>query len=86
MLKVKTNTGFECKVDEKILSKYRFIKLLGKIDKEPLAIPELMEMILGSQEELLIEHLGGDPNAEQIASELGDIFDALKENEEAKKS
>lgn len=86
MLKVKTKTGFECKVDEKVINKYSFIKLLGKIETAPQAVPELIEKLLGDQEEKLIEHLGGDPDAEQIAAELSDIFDAIKENAEAKKS
>ena len=86
MLKVKTSTGFECKIDENVLNKYKFVKLLGKIEKAPQAVPELIEMLLGEQEEKMIEHLGGDPDAEQIAKEIGDIFNAIKEHNEAKKS
>lgn len=86
MLKVKTQTGFQCKVDETILNKYRFVKLLGKIEKEPTAITDLVSMLLGDQEEKLIEHLGGDPDATQIAEEIGNIFTAIKEDDEAKKS
>lgn len=86
MLKVKTQTGFECTIDEKILNKYKFIKILGKIEDSPQAITDIVEMLLGEQEEALIEHLGGDPDAEQIANEIGDIFNAIKEDNDTKKS
>ena len=86
MIKVKTSTGFNCKVDETVLNKYSFVKIIGKIGKDPSVISEAIEMLLGEQEERMIEHLGGDPTVEQIAKELEDIFDAIRENNDIKKS
>lgn len=86
MLNVKTNSGFKCKIDEKIVNKYSFVRLMAKIEKDPSAIVDLISLLLGSQEEKLIEHLGGDPSIEEMSSEIASIFEAMKENNEVKKS
>lgn len=86
MLKVKTSTGFTCKIDESILNRYAFVKLLARVEKSPMAITEMITMLLGDQEEALIEHLGGNPSVEEVTKQVTDIFDAIKENNEAKKS
>lgn len=86
MLKIETGTGFKCKVDENVLNRYSFVKLLSKLDKNPAVITELVTMLLGDQEEALITHLGGDPSIEDISKEITDIFNAIKDNNDAKKS
>lgn len=86
MLKVKTRTGFECKIDETVMNKYSFVKLLAKFQKDPTLITEVISKLLGDKEDALIEHLGGDPDIEQISEALGDIFDCIKEHNESKKS
>ena len=86
MLKVKTRTGFECKIDESVMNKYSFVKLLGKIDSNPMLITEVINKLLGDNEDKLIEHLGGDPTTEEMSEALSDIFECIKEHNEAKKS
>lgn len=85
MIKVKTRTGFECKIDESIMNRYSFVKLLGKMEKNPMLITEIVSQLLGENEDKLLEHLGGDPTIEEMSSEISDIFDAFKEHNEAKK-
>ena len=84
MIKVKTKSGFETKIDESIMNRYSFVKLLGKVDKNPLVITELITTLLGDDEEKLIEHLGGNPTVDEISQELGDIFECIGESKEAK--
>lgn len=86
MLKVKTKTGFECEIDETVMNKYSFIKLLGKFEKDPTKIVDVLAVLLGDNEEALIDHLGGDPEIEAISNEIGDIFDCIAEDSKAKKS
>lgn len=85
-MKVVTDTGFECEINEKIVNKYSFLKLVARIEKEPLAVLELNKLLLGEQEEALIEHLGGDPDAEEVAKEITCIINSLGQNTNAKKS
>lgn len=84
MIKVKTKSGFETKIDESIMNRYSFVKLLGKVDKNPLVITELITALLGDDEEKLIEHLGGNPTVDEMSQELGDIFECIGESKEAK--
>jgi len=85
MLKVKTGTGFACKIDEEILNRYSFVKLFSKIESNPTLITEMISMLLGDQEDALIKHLGGNPSVEEVSKEISDIFEAIKENNNVKK-
>lgn len=86
MIEVKTETGFNCKIDENVVNKYSFVKTVAKVEKNPTAVTDLVNMLLGDQEDALIEHLGGDPDASDIINEISYILNAITENNKVKKS
>ena len=90
-MKVETSTGFKCDVDENVLKQYRFVKLVTMIEKDASAIFGMISMLLGENEERLMDHLyntlGHYPEIEEVANEVNDILNKLKDNsEDIKKS
>ena len=90
-MKITTKTGFECEVNEKILSDYRFVKAIAKTkSKDPLisasALFDLVELLIGDDTEL-IEHCTVDGIADtgKVSEEITDIISQLGKDEEAKK-
>lgn len=86
MIKVKTDSGFECEVDENVVNKYAFVKSIAKVEKNPATIADIVGLLIGDQEDALIEHLGGDPDAAAIINEVSNIIGAISENAKVKKS
>lgn len=53
-----TKSGFTFEIDEQDLNDYRFLKLLAKAQKDALAFSDVLERMLGAeQEEKLCKHL-----------------------------
>lgn len=89
-MKVETSTGFKCEIDENVLKQYRFVKTVTRIENDGNAVFDMINMLLGDNEERLHEHLykklGRYPELEEVASEINDILIKLKEgNDDLKK-
>ena len=53
-----TKSGFEFEIDERDLNDYRFLKMLARSQKDALAFSDVLERMLGpEQEEALCKHL-----------------------------
>lgn len=77
MIKGTTKTGFNYEINQKMLENYELVEKLGKLEKNPLILPEILEMILGEQVPLLKEHVrdkDGIVNITDINNEIADIF------------
>lgn len=82
-LKVKTDTGFECKVDKGLADDMEFVELLEKeFSSEAAHNSKIAEYVLGDQKTALYEHLRkiyGRVSIKGLNQELMDIFAALGE-------
>lgn len=85
---MKTKTGFEFNIDPRWLRDVRFLKLYKKIQEDDLAVLDLIELLMGDQEQALYDHVAeeGFVDLEKVADELADIFEQLAEDAETKKS
>jgi len=83
MLKGKTKTGFNYKIDNEVLNDYELLELFAEVDENPLLVPKLVLIILGEeQKNKLIEHVRdekGRAKADKVAMELEDILTNSKE-------
>lgn len=83
MIKGKTKTGFEFKVEEEVLNDYELLELFAEVDENPLIVPKLVRMILGEkQKDKLIDHVrdeNGRASVDKIAQELESILNSSTE-------
>jgi len=90
-MKIKTKTGFQCEVNEKILNDYRFVKAIAKTkSKDPLisasALFDLVALLIGDDTEL-IEHCTVDGIADtgKVSEEITDIIEQIGKDSKVKK-
>jgi len=90
-MKIKTKTGFQCEVNEKILNDYRFVKAIAKTkSKDPLisasALFDLVDLLIGDDTEL-IEHCTVDGIADtgKVSEEITDIIEQIGKDSKVKK-
>lgn len=85
---MKTSTGFEIKVDKRILTDYRLVRALVKAEKgteiEKLdGASELIELIIGKDTDRFMEHIkkhnDGFVPMDSIMKEIGEILAEIKE-------
>lgn len=89
-----TKTGFEFSINEEILNDWRLAKAVAKTeskkDTERLAgTVEMVEFVLGDQEDALCNHVkreDGIMPVESLLQELSDIMDIAKEQNAAAKN
>lgn len=78
MIKGKTKTGFQFKIEDAVLNDYELLELFAEVDENPLLVPKLVRMILGEeQKNKLIEHVrdeNGKAAVDKIAMELENIL------------
>ncbi len=83
MIKGKTKTGFNFKIDEETLNDYELLELFADVDDNPLLVPKVVEKLLGEvQKNKLIEHVRDDKGiarADKIAIEIEDMLLSAKE-------
>ena len=79
----KTKTGFEYKIDKKILNDYEFLEEIDNIGKNPLIIIKLLKRLLKEEQlEKLKEHIRNEEGIvpiDKMEKELTDIFDGINE-------
>lgn len=80
MLEGKTSTGFKYRIEDEVLSNYELLDTISEIENNPLMIPKLVNMLLGTeQKKALMEHLRDEKGfvpTEAVSKELADIFQA----------
>lgn len=83
MIKGKTKTGFQFKIEKSVLNDYELLELFAEVDENPLLVPKLVKMILGEeQKNKLIEHVrdeNGKAAVDKIAIELESILTSSAE-------
>lgn len=77
-----TKSGFAYSILEKNVRNYELVEALGELETNPLALPRVMNLLLGrEQAQKLKDHLrdeDGVVDTEQITSELKNIFESQK--------
>jgi len=75
-----TKTGFAYSISEKNVRNYELVEALGELDTNPLALPRVMNLLLGKEgTKKLKDHVrdkDGIIDTEKITAELEDIFKA----------
>lgn len=75
-----TKTGFAYSISEKNVRNYELVEALGELDTNPLALPRVMNLLLGKEgTKKLKDHvrdIDGIVDTEKITAELEDIFKA----------
>ena len=75
-----TKTGFAYSISEKNVRNYELVEALGELDTNPLALPRVMNLLLGKEgTKKLKDHVrdkDGIVDSEKITAELEDIFKA----------
>ena len=83
MITGKTKSGFEYEIDPKRLDDYEFFELIASLDNNPLALPQVVNKLLGDdQKKILMDHLrdeNGVVPISKIEKEITDIFNGAKE-------
>lgn len=86
MIEGKTKSGFKFKIDERIQTDWRLIKAIANSQNEDPAIKlqatvDMMKLILGDQEELLMQHImkksEGFIPVEVMNAEITEIMQSL---------
>lgn len=85
---MKTRTGFEIDIDPRVLNDVHFLKAYRALTTDELAVFDVIKLLFGDAEEALYEHCTEDGfcDIEKVAAELEDVFNALAEESDAKKS
>lgn len=91
MKKVKTKSGIELQVDERIVEDARLVRMLAKMsryEKDPVtavqALDNLLDFIFGSEDKTLVfmnavaEKHDGICKAEHMINELTEVLEAVK--------
>ena len=77
-----TKSGFAYSILEKNVRNYELVEALGELETNPLALPRVMNLLLGKEQaQKLKDHLrdeDGIVDTEQITSELKNIFESQK--------
>lgn len=83
MITGKTKSGFKYEIDPKRLDDYEFFELIASLDNNPLALPQVVNKLLGDdQKKRLMDHLrdeNGVVPISKIEKEITDIFSGAKE-------
>lgn len=83
MIKGKTKSGFEYQISEKRLENYELIEVLGKVDANPLLLPDVVKLVFDEEQaSRLKEHLrdeDGLVSTEKITNEIMEVFQNHKE-------
>ena len=77
-----TKSGFVYSILEKNVRNYELVEALGELETNPLALPRVMNLLLGKEQaQKLKDHLrdeDGVVDTEQITSALKNIFESQK--------
>lgn len=79
VLKGTTSTGFQFEIDKKRLNNYELVEALGELDTNPLVLPKVVRLILGSQAEDLKNHVrdeDGLVSVDAMSQEIKEIFES----------
>jgi hypothetical protein len=84
IVKGKTTSGFEFKVDDRLLQDFRFIRAYREWMKNNFAQVDVLDCMLKPEDvQRLLDHISdkdGFVDSEKVASEMSDIFEFLQEH------
>lgn len=90
MVKGTTTTGFKFSIDPDAIKDMEFIELAAAADENGLMLPKMLVKLLGEkQKKALYDHVRnkkGRVMADDVSNEVTEMFDAIKEDGEAKNS
>ncbi len=93
MISGKTSSGFEFEVNGNVVDDWRVVKAIAKTQKKGIESTEgavdLVELILGTQEDALCEHVAaedGTVSTSAIMTELTEIITIAKSQSDAVKN
>lgn len=75
---MKTKSGFEYNLDKKRLDNYELVEALAEMDTNPLALPKVVNLLLGDQAKALKDHVrdeDGNVSIERMSGELTEMFE-----------
>ena len=82
MIKGTTKSGFKFEISDENINDYELFEVMSEIDENPLLLPKLLKMLLGTeQKDALIEHLRGENgkvSMESIQAAITEIFAGTK--------
>ena len=86
MLKGKTNTGFQFKIDEEARDDMEMLEMLTALSKgDYTMLPDVLRQLLGEeQKKSLYEHCRGKSgrvSSKRVLAELESVFDVAKESD-----
>lgn len=77
-MKGKTTSGFEYEISQARLENYELIEALSEVDKNPLLLPKVVNLLLGKEQSgKLKDHLRdseGLVSSEKLSNEIMEIF------------
>lgn len=82
LIKGVTSTGFEYEIEKSRLSNYELLENLSELDNNPLILPKVLKLLLGSNVEKLKNHVRGKDgfvNVETLMKETEEILQGPKE-------
>lgn len=77
MIEGTTESGFEYKISKNRLDNYELLEVIAEIDESPLALPKVIDLLLGDEKERLKDHLRTEDNlvpASDLMEEIKEIF------------
>lgn len=86
MIEGKTKSGFKYKVDERVKKDWRLVRAIANSQKDDAdiklaAIVDMIQLVLGDQEELLMQHImkknDGFVPLERMQSEITEIITSV---------
>lgn len=80
-MNIKTKSGFECEIEDKILDDYEFIEALSELEESPLRIKEVVDKLFGKNKSKAFDFVlkkCGYVSAKEIYQLVIDVFKSIK--------
>lgn len=77
LIKGTTSTGFEYEIEKSRLSNYELLEQIAEVDENPLALPKVLKLLLGSNVDKLKDHIrdeNGFVDVEKLMAETQEIL------------
>jgi len=87
MLKGKTKSGFAFSISDETLNNYELLEVISVVDDNPLKLPQLMNMLLGSEQaKKLKDHVRTEKGFVPMDVIQGEIMEIFQSGPKSKNS
>ena len=87
MLKGKTKSGFTFSISDETLNNYELLEVISVVDDNPLKLPQLMNMLLGSEQaKKLKDHVRTEKGFVPMDVIQGEIMEIFQSGPKSKNS